>query len=169
MNAQGSWTSAFNTTNIRMWFNWLHLKRAKIHNNISVSVVFAYIDKHVIEVVFFFFFFLISRVSSHHSRLDQNLTKGRGDKGKWSEASWWKQVTLFSFPPLSRQHLCRRCAFRKATTHMGFFNLGNRTQIDNYHQQTGHLQTAPTSMFKSIFFTSWGDKKCPFSCWKKTS
>lgn len=113
-------------------------------------------------VFLFFCFFVMLRVSSHHSRLDQNFTKGRREKGRWSEASWWKQVTLFSLFPLSRQHLCKRCAFRKATAHTGFSNLGNRTQI-NYHQHTGHLQTVPMWVFKSIFFGQLRTKEMPFS------
>ena len=92
------------------------------------------------------------RVSSHYSRLYQNLTKEHRDKGKWSEASWWKEVMFFSFSPLPCQHLCRKCAFRKVTAHTGFSSLGNRTQIDNYHQHTGHLQTVPMWMLKSLFF-----------------
>lgn len=47
------------------------------------------------------------------------------------------------------------------TAHMGFSNLGNRTWTDN-HEPTGHLQTVPTWVFKSIF-GQLKTKKMPFS------
>lgn len=115
------------------------------------------------RVAYYIYIKKMLRVSSHHSRWDQNLPKRHRDKGKWSEAAWWKQVTLFTLPPLSPPHLCRKGAFRKAAAHTGFPNLGNRTQIDHYHQHTGHLQTAPTWVFKSVFW-SVEDKGNALSC-----
>lgn len=112
-----------------------------------------------------FFPLVMLRAASHHSRLDQNLPKGCTDTGKWSEASWWKQVTLFSLFPLSRQHFCRRRAFRKAMLRdctRGFSSLGNGSRIGNCHQHTGICKLLPLECLKA-FFGQVKTKEMPFS------